>query len=138
MRTWRYGAVLALAVIVIAGVYWWYAGTRKVRITPSPDLSAELELYRAAGNNWRKKCAIANAVAASHTQLWEKCGQKLNTVEGNNRLAIGHFASAYYKRGPQQQEELISLLHSQDIRLVGELLTLLCYTAELGPNEEWQ
>jgi len=59
-------------------------------------------------------------------------------VEGDERLAVAHFASAYYKRGPQQKEELISLLHSQDVHLVWGLLTLLSYTVDLGPNGEWQ
>jgi hypothetical protein len=139
MRTRRYGAVLALAVVVTAGVCW-YAGTRKVRMAsrePSSDLGPELELYRAEGKNWRAKCEIANEVAASQAHLWEKCARKMKDVE-EERLALAHFASAYFKRGPQQKEELISLLHSQDVKLVWGLLTLLSYTVDLGPNGKWQ
>jgi hypothetical protein len=136
MRIWLYGTVLSLAVIVIAGMYW-YARIRNKEATSS-DLNAELARYRTKGNSWRTKCEIANNFAASQTYLFERCARKLKDVEGNDRLAIGHFASAYYKRGPQQKEELIALLHSQDVKLVWGMLQLLCYTADLGPNGEWQ
>lgn len=140
MRTWQYNIGLVLAVLATAGACW-YVGTRKRRVATqemSSDLSAELARYRTDGTTWRKKCEIANEIAASQTQLWESCGRKLRTVEGGDRLAVAHFASAYYKRGPQQQEELVSLLHSQDIQLVFGLIQLLSYTVDLGPNGEWQ
>jgi hypothetical protein len=150
MRAWRYGTVLCLAVAAVAtaGMYW-SAGTRQVRIAPpedrpmievatNPDLGAEVARYRAEGKDWPTKRQIANDIAASRTQLWEECGRKLMTAHEDDRLALAHFASAYFKRGPRQQEELVSLLHSQDVKLVNGLLHFLTYTVELGPNGEWQ
>jgi hypothetical protein len=110
---------------------------RRASHEPSADLGPELVRYRNEGKDWRRKCEIANAVAASQTHLWEKCSRKMKFVE-EERLALAHFASAYFKRGPQQQDELVSLLHSQDVQLVWGLLQLLAYTVDLGPNGEWQ
>ncbi len=106
-------------------------------ITP-PDLYAEIERYRAAGDDRRRRCAVADDIAASRTGIWDACGRKIRDVEGNERIALAHFASAYYKRGPRQKDELVSLLHSPDTQLVLGLLTLLNYTVDLGPGGEWQ
>jgi hypothetical protein len=43
----------------------------------------------------------------------------------NGERALAHFASVYYHRGPEQKHELISLLQSDDLDVVGGLLALL-------------
>ena len=137
---WRYGTGLSLAVVGIAGIYW-YASLQKARIASHEDrsdLRADLERYRAAGDDRLRRCDVANDVAASRTDVWEACSRKIRDVEGNERIALAHIASAYYKRGPRQKDELVSLFHSPDAQLVLGLLTLLNYTVDLGPNGEWQ
>ncbi len=147
MRTWRYGAVRSLVVMVIAGLCWC-AGTRQIPIAPreeravsevttNSDLRAALVRYREE-KDYRTKCEIAKSFAASRSHLWEECVQRRMTPKEDERKALFHFTDAYFKRGPQQKEELISLLHSQDVELVGWLLLLLTETSELGPNGEWQ
>ena len=148
MRTVRTGVLLSLVVILTAGVYW-YVATQKICPAPEeihvmnqipvpPDLNAEIELYRAAGDDRRRRCAVADDIAASRTDVWDACARKIRDVEGSERIALAHFASAYYKRGPRQKDELVSSLHSPDAQLVLGLLTLLSYTVDLGPDGEWQ
>lgn len=148
MRTNRTGVLLSLAVVLTAGVCW-YTTTRRVRpaseqvrvlnpITARPDLNAEIERYRAAGDDRRARCAVADDFATSRTDVWDACGRKIGDVEGSKRIALAHFASAYSKRGRRQKDELVALLHSPDIQLVLGLLTLLNYTVDLGPTGEWQ
>lgn len=103
-----------------------------------PDLPTELARYRNEGKNYVAKCAVANEVASTQTNLLETCARKIKAATTDDRLVLAHFASAYFKRGRQQKEELISLLHSNDVQLVSGVLTLLAYTVDLGPNNQWQ
>lgn len=153
MRTWRFCVVLSPAVFAIAvAVLCWYAGMRHDRIAPneglaveepvanevvaSPDLPTAAAQYREE-KDYRKRCGIAKSFAASQTRFWEACVRRRMEQHEDERKALWHFADAYIKRGPQQQEELITLLHSKDEELVGWLLLLLAEASELGPNGEW-
>lgn len=100
------------------------------------ELRAEVTQYGAA-KDWWEASEIANRVASAHSHLWEKCSRNSLFANLEDRLALAHFASAYSQRGPQQKEELTSLLHSTDRQLVRELLDLLGACEELGPNGGW-
>jgi hypothetical protein len=84
------------------------------------------------------QCAIAKEVAFSQTHLWESCALRMSTIQlvgpelDSGAEAIAHFASVYFHRGPEQKQELISLLQSDDLHLVRGLLALLKYTRDLN------
>lgn len=102
------------------------------------NLNVEIARYVLKENTYATQSDIANNVALSQKNLCKLCARRMETATDNERLALAHFVSAYYKRGPRQKEELMSLLHSDDIRLVDWLLELLYYTVDLGPNGEYQ
>ena len=112
-------------------------------LTPSSTLYDDITRYRLAKDD-AARSAIANDVASSQTDIWQSCALRIfftNTFKQHNdieRDALAHFASAYYKRGPRQKEELTSLLQSRNPQLVVGLLWLLRFTRDLGPNGELQ
>ena len=89
---------------------------------PPKSLFDDIERYRGAPD-YAAKCAIAKEVAFSRTHLWESCALRLHLSDGGSALA--HFASIYFHRGPEQKQELISLLQSDDLDVLRGLLSLL-------------
>jgi hypothetical protein len=85
--------------------------------------------------DWRTKCEVAQRFAESQTHLYEACARRwpAHHIDDEGQ-ALVHFASAYFKRGPRQKEELITLLHSEDEELVGWLLKIINHAFEPDPN----
>lgn len=93
--------------------------------------------YQAAETN-AARTAIAYEVASSQPNLWESCAWRIWFATEPETKALAHFASAYFKRGPRQKEELVELLHSGDRELVISLLSLLRKTGELDRDGKMQ
>ena len=83
----------------------------------------------------RTQGEIAQRFDESQTHLYESCARRCPAHFIDEGIALVLFLSAYYKRGPQQKEELITLLHSKDEELVGWLLEILARAFE--PDSEW-
>jgi hypothetical protein len=164
MRTWRYSAGRSPAVVAIAWLCWCASapqvrtashedrdaveertashedrGVKKRAVTeeaPTSEFRAVALRHRNAKTG-REQCEVAKSFAASKTHFWEACVERMKANYIDEYLALGHFASAYYKRGPQQKEELVTLLQSRDEELVGWLLLLLTRTCELDEDGRW-
>ncbi len=106
---------------------------------PPKSLFDDVERYIAAPD-YATKGAIAKEVAFSQTHLWESCALRMSTIDlirdANSRPeeSLAHFASVYFHRGPEQKQELISLLQSDDLHLVRGLLALLREAYDLDAN----
>ena len=163
MRTWRYSAARSPAVVVIAWLCWC-ASAPQVRTASHEDRDvveertashedhgvkkramteeAPTSEFRAAAlrhlnaKTGREQCEAAKSFAASQTHFWEKYARS-NDVRVVEQLALSHFASAYYNRGPQQKEELVTLLQSRDEELVDGVLRLLHGACELDEDGRW-
>ncbi len=121
-----------------------------IRRLNKPDISPrtlddQLVRYRSAEKlsgkqKFTARLAIANDVASSQKDLWESCAWRIRAVAAGNlgALPLGHFASVYFKKGQKQQDELISLLLSEDAHLLSALLELLSETDDIDSNGQFQ
>jgi hypothetical protein len=60
------------------------------------SLYAEIIRYQLAGKD-AAKCVVANYVAGSQSNLWESCAWRVWFADVDERHALAHFASAYFK-----------------------------------------
>jgi hypothetical protein len=92
-----------------------------------------------AAEDSASKLAIAKEAAFSDTHFLESCALRtgVSGIETIEYTALCYFATVYFNRGPQQKQELISLLQSHDVHLVSGLLDLLRNTSQLSPNGDF-
>jgi hypothetical protein len=148
MRIQKHSLVVVITLVsFFAGLWFVLARKQKFlaaedqvlnRTNSSRDFDSALAKYQSMGDDYRAKCLFAAELAAVQADLWVSCATRILGADTEDRLAIAHFASSYFRRGQKEKDELIALLHSDDENLVRGVLVLLSYTVELGKNDEWQ